>query len=428
MVSTVSSQMGRRWLNKQHRAKTAFETEDASPSSDHGQTEALLNNATANEVLTDASVANDILPMTDLSSKATVKPGFEQGFAEKTLVGQDTVELAAGKPRGPRFETESIYQQLCGTDEIPAVQHLDLLDTKPMNENAINHVSGAGSVRESSEHQIVFVNVPNVTKDGSNTERAAATEAVDSSADMKIVSVHPEDAIPDELTGGYVPNDLGRTAHHGDERETVAENHGRHNEAGSTEQIHSLVNSIFERFPLAAPAVLLFVGTEQNPHVDEMCAKVAAAIASRNVGNVLLVDADVEGKKLSSASGLSSHEGLTECINRNHPWKEKIVSQKSSSFSFLPAGNCDMDRWNVKQLLRNAVAEMKGNYQFVCVSAGDTHSSHANLWFDICDGTYLIVSMQSSNESYAKSSVDLLRSNGARLLGCVVTDAVEETA
>ena len=65
---------------------------------------------------------------------------------------------------------------------------------------------------------------------------------------------------------------------------------------------------------------------------------------------------------------------------------------------------------------------MKQDYQFVCVSAGSAHSAHAKLWYDLCEGSYLVVSLKSSNETYAKSSVKELQAGNARLLGCVVTD------
>jgi len=81
-----------------------------------------------------------------------------------------------------------------------------------------------------------------------------------------------------------------------------------------------------------------------------------------------------------------------------------------------------MDRWNAKQLLINSVAEMKQDYQFVCVSAGSAHSPHAKLWYDVCEGSYLVVSLKTSNETFAKSSVRELQAGDARLLGCVVTD------
>ena len=169
--------------------------------------------------------------------------------------------------------------------------------------------------------------------------------------------------------------------------------------------------------------MLLFVGGESNPIVEETCGRVASALASCHVGRVLLVDGDVEGRQLTIAGGLAEQPGLSEAINRSQDWRPMIVSQDSASFSFLPAGNCPMDRWNSAELLREVNAEIKQEFQFVCVAAGDAHAKHAKIWCDVCDGSYLVVSMKNSNETFAKSAVAELNSNGARVLGCVVADA-----
>ena len=277
------------------------------------------------------------------------------------------------------FATRSIYNQLHGTEEAPAVEHMNSLLVPNMNTSQSNQ-----SDASTTDHQIVFVNIPNVS---------SPVYATDNDQ-MKVIEVPDLDTIKSAKELGDQP----------------------------TSEISALVDSIFERFPLAASTVLLFVGTEENPHVDETCARVASAIASRNIGDVLLIDADVDGRRLTQASGLVSHEGFLECINRSQNWRKKIVSRNESSFGFLPVGNCEMDRWNAKQLLINSVAEMKQDFQFVCVSAGSAHSPHAKLWYDLCEGSYLVVSLKSSNETYAKSSVNELQTGGARLLGCVVTD------
>jgi Mrp family chromosome partitioning ATPase len=277
------------------------------------------------------------------------------------------------------FATRSIYNQLHGTPETPAVEHMNSLVLPEMNTSQ-SKTAESGS----ADHQIVFVSIPNVSK----------SAPVDDDSQMKVIDVPDLDTI-------NAARELGQQ---------------------SKSEISAMVDKIFERFPLAASTVLLFVGTEENPHVDETCARVASAIASRNIGNVLLVDADVDGRRLTQASGLSGQTGLLECINRSQNWRQKVVSRDESSFGFLPVGVCPMDRWNAKQLLINSVAEMKQDYQFVCVSAGSAHSPHAKLWYDVCEGSYLVVSLRSSNETYAKSSVKELQDGGARLLGCVVTD------
>lgn len=402
MLGTEKLSAGRTWLANQRRATTVFETVLPEGAVKDGNLRAFIDNA-------------ESLPP---------RPKFSQSFLEqdaaRVLLAPDTFErLATTETTEPlsqvpptecvqsRFPTENLYRQLQGGVDAEPVSRLEslkipsLCDAHPMT----------------PDHQIVFAEIPNVAAVQADSELVS---------DVKIVSLRTDDSM---LTDAALFEDdvvpTGATSPDAEHYADANREDGRPlaSDCEGQDQIESLLEKIFERFPLAAPAILLFVGTEQNPHVDETSARVASAIAQRNVGDVLLIDADVEGGRLSRVSGLEGQSGFTECINRNQQWHEKVVSQTGSSFGFMPVGNCDMDRWNAGQLLRNAAAEMKREYQFICVSAGNTHSPHAGLWFDVCDGTYLVVSMTSSNSSYARSAVEELKSRSARLLGCVVTDA-----
>ena len=189
-----------------------------------------------------------------------------------------------------------------------------------------------------------------------------------------------------------------------------------------TSAIDGLVDSVLERFPLAAPTILLFVGSENNPHIDETCAELAVMLSKRNVGDVLLVDSNFEGQ-LTSHHNLSSSPGVSEIYNDVDGWESLVVRESASGLDFLPAGKGNLDRWDGISRIRQAAAEMKSSYQFICVSAGDAYSNASKTWSGICDGSYLIVSLESSNERIAESAVTELQSSGARLLGCVVTDS-----
>ncbi len=364
MTSTVSSQAGRRWLQSQRPATTEFENAPTAEPT-----------ATTNEIdLTDLN-AIDVAPMNN-----TAVP-----------------KSATTTPPPQTFATKAIYDQLHGSFQAPAVAHMNHLMIPDAGENKT--AQSAHAHDQPQEHQIVFVNIPNV---------AQPAESV-SHTEMGMTTSRDDNAPVSTATG-----EADSHTDHQPETTTETESHGS--------DVVKLVDSILERFPLAAPAVLLFVGPEENPHVDETCARVAAEISSRKVGNVLLVDADIDGQRLTRASGMLGQEGFAECINRNLPWRETVVSRDGASFGFLPAGACPMDRWNAKQLLVNSAAEMKQDFQFVCVSGGSAHSAQARLWYDICDGSYLVVSLKSTNETMAKSSVNEMRAAGARLLGCVVTD------
>lgn len=188
------------------------------------------------------------------------------------------------------------------------------------------------------------------------------------------------------------------------------------------EATQSVVDLILERSSPSAPVVLLFVGSEPNHHVDEMTARVAAALSDHGDSRVLLIDSDQVSRNLTAASRRQDDSGMTEIIEYNQDWRGNLLRNQRTNLDFIPVGNGSFGRWNQKELLRKAVCEMKTDYQFVCVSGGDAHSKAAKLWSDVCDGSYLLVSIKNSNGSVARSAVTELKSNGARLLGCVVTD------
>ena len=377
MTSTVSSRSGRKWLQSHLPAVTVFE-----------------NNS---------SRLPDTRDDVDLSDLNSVAPTMEN-LAE--------TPFKVPKVEKPQSGIENIYHQLHGTDDTLAIEHISDL-VIPKTEAA----SGA------SEHQIVFVSVPNINATDFTIHVPEPKRATVGTAEEIETSVEEPRTDDSAQYVSTAPTSMPESAVVDPSvEENSSENLSAPNFDAPSDQIDQLVTSILERFPLASPAVLLFVSSEGNPHVDETAARVAAALSSRHIGKILLVDGDVDNRRLTSAGGMIESNGLAECIKRGQRWEEKIIAHNHSSFGFMPAGKCDIAGRNIKQQLIKSVAEMKRDFQFVCVSAGSAHSAHAKLWYDCCDGSYLVVSLKSTNKTVAQSSVNELRAGGARLLGCVVTD------
>ena len=192
----------------------------------------------------------------------------------------------------------------------------------------------------------------------------------------------------------------------------------------SNESIEHLCSKILERFPLSGPAVLLFVGSENNLHTDETCAKVSSCLASKKIGKVLLVDSSIDKPELTQASGLLGQPGISDVVNKGNDWEPLVYGGAEINLEFMPAGGVRLNCSAGADNLRKAVTEMKTKYQFICVSAGDAHLGSAKAWSQVCDGSYLLVGLNSTNETYAKSAITELQSSGSRLLGCIVTDQV----
>ena len=185
MTSTVSSHSGRHWLESQIPATTAFE-----------QAASTIPDAPAKCIgIADLSTLK-VAPMQNAAQNAPSQP-----------ISNPAAE--------PTFATRSIYNQLHGTSEAPAVEHMNSIVLPEMNTSQ-STPSGANP----ADHQIVFVNIPNVT----------STSDVDDDAQMKVIDAPDLDTI--------------KAA-----KELAKEESG---------QISNLVDSIFERFPLAASTCLLY--------------------------------------------------------------------------------------------------------------------------------------------------------------------------
>lgn len=187
-------------------------------------------------------------------------------------------------------------------------------------------------------------------------------------------------------------------------------------------ELAGVVDSILKRATAGQPALLLFVASEANRHVDSTSATVATILAKRRLGTVLLIDSNADSRELTFSSGQQNQPGLVEAVLEQTDWSPMIRTGAASGVDFMPLGQRDFSGTRIQPRLRKLVAELKQTYDYICVSAGSSDSVDARLWSDISDGCYLLVSQKNANQTLAQSAVAELQASGARLLGCVVTD------
>jgi hypothetical protein len=193
--------------------------------------------------------------------------------------------------------------------------------------------------------------------------------------------------------------------------------------AATSKTILHLRSLILERFPVGSPAIVLFLGSENNPHTHSTCNAVAASVAEQlqGQGRVLLVDSCPQ-RKLSRAFQKLESPGISNCLAPTALWQNSVISRGAGLMDFLPAGTSHWEHWGAETRLLQIAAQARQRYPFVFVNAGDAHHSMGKLWSSVCDGSYLLVSMKSSNADIAESAVTELQASGARLLGCIATD------
>jgi Mrp family chromosome partitioning ATPase len=126
---------------------------------------------------------------------------------------------------------------------------------------------------------------------------------------------------------------------------------------------------------------------------------------------------------LSKSFQVADHGGLSNLLIDPREWKSNLCKLPSSGLDFLPAGTSHWEHWGSETRLRQLAVELRCRYQFVCVAASDPQDPNSRVWTSVCDGSFLLVSLKNANQLIAQSAVVELQSNGARLLGCVVTDA-----
>ena len=189
------------------------------------------------------------------------------------------------------------------------------------------------------------------------------------------------------------------------------------------QQYRELAERIVAQLPEAAPAAVLLVAAEQQPHVPIAVAHVAMTLADRAEGQVLILDANLSNKYLSGKAGLKDKPGLVEAISGGKSWQDLVVATASEHLDILPAGRgLSLKLSSIANDLTWLMGRLKGRYRFILIDAGPVATRAADAMARVCDGTFLLVRLGQTETADAASAMTSLQSAGSRVLGCVVTN------
>ena len=190
-------------------------------------------------------------------------------------------------------------------------------------------------------------------------------------------------------------------------------------------QFGPLVDSIVEEYPAGGTPIIALVATEENKHLPIAVGRTAFLLQSNHQCKILMIDADIENSSLTYRMERAGQPGLTDLVTGKHEWNECIEPTSVDQIDFLPVGRSGFrDSENVANWMAKSMTDFNSNYDYVIVCGGDAHTKHGVQCCSRANAAYLLVNMKSSNQSIAKSAVSHLRSHGARLLGCVVSEAL----
>ena len=191
----------------------------------------------------------------------------------------------------------------------------------------------------------------------------------------------------------------------------------------SEKQYERLIDNLLEKTVPGLPSAMLIAGCETNNRLGKVAMNVAALLAERNLGKILLVDGDVVDKALTDFLINIDAPGLTEVLNRQQSVMSAIMPTEIETLFFLPAGIASLSRQKtLNSRLASFNEELKREFRFVLIDGGVAQELMPKTWSAFCDSTYLVVSLDNTLNTAATSAVADLQSAGARLLGCIVTN------
>lgn len=184
-----------------------------------------------------------------------------------------------------------------------------------------------------------------------------------------------------------------------------------------------MVDRILQVCPSVSPWCIMITGVDSAEDAIATGELVSRAFAKRDLGQVLLIDADSGSKELTTRFQHRDAEGLVDLINDDADSRSLIKPTESGQLDFLP---CGLGRpWRQKSgasRLAKIISQLKRDYAYIFVSGESSQDWFCQSLASQCDATFMVISLAETDSTVAKTAVDELRLYGARLLGCIVAE------
>jgi Mrp family chromosome partitioning ATPase len=186
-------------------------------------------------------------------------------------------------------------------------------------------------------------------------------------------------------------------------------------------QFIQLIDNLLERTVPGIPSMMMFTACESTARTGKVATAVAAGLADRNLGKILLIDGNLDEKDLTDSLTNLHTVGLSDVLNRQSSVAESILPTSLDNLFVLPAGIALLARQKtLNTRLASLSDELKDEFRFILIDGGNSRHTTTRTWGGFCESTYLVVTLGSTISEQATAAVAELQSSGARLLGCVV--------
>lgn len=185
-------------------------------------------------------------------------------------------------------------------------------------------------------------------------------------------------------------------------------------------QYRSLADRLAELRRAFDHLVVTFVGAEDEPHVGEMAAHLALALAERKSADVLLVDGGLLERRLTIDFDRASKEGFAEALN-GRKWQDVLLPLATDRLWLLPAGQGKSPP-SIDETLPRMFSEMRRRFEFTLLDAGAANQDATVALARLADACFLVARLGQTSTKGLKATEARLQAAGARVVGCVVTN------
>ncbi len=190
-----------------------------------------------------------------------------------------------------------------------------------------------------------------------------------------------------------------------------------------SEQFRALRNKLVVMNPEGLPRSLLVTSAVQGEGKSATSLNLGFALAELENTRAILLDFDLRQPSVSGMLGLQPAPGLTEILTGAMPMREGIRETGREGFDFIGAGLLKVRPGELLASSRvdDLLNALKEEYSYILLDSPPVIPvTDAGILAARCDGTLLVVRLETSPKKLVKQSVKNLEELGANVLGTFV--------
>lgn len=120
--------------------------------------------------------------------------------------------------------------------------------------------------------------------------------------------------------------------------------------------------------------------------------------------------------------------GLGHVLSDEYLLEDVVIPTNVENLDYLAYSPCDLSNSSYRNRIGHMLDELKKHYDLVFINGNEASSPTTQGLADSADAFYLVVRMVDAEQQEVVNAVDLLRRNGARLAGCILSDYEREAS